>query len=351
MSVEPVEFVIDRNPSPVSTVDLTHEDEGVFVIPNSNVNMSRRCSFCECPGHDIRNCNHIDIQNLHRSAQFMFLTTIRYLRTHPSIEQPHKKWLGNLSMSELKILVRLNRLYTSSTASSRASCLEFTRVLEEFYTNYAENQLRNDRSTSPRSIYSIYIPTLRQVGSTDFLRDYGEHALRQVIDNSGRHLLDINKIKQMFIDYFVSYTLGRPDFFAELARIRELPIPRTVRDVRRFTMREETATLNLNLMGHFMEHRLPLYQQVGPVTKILPKITHIPSLAKEVHEECPICYTEMTNDTMVQLGCSHSFCGDCIVGQIKSSRKATCDCAMCRSTISECSSASENLLQKISSSI
>jgi hypothetical protein len=276
----------------------------------------------------------------------MFLTTIRYLRIHPSIEQPHKKWLNNLSMSELKILVRFNQLNTSS----RASCVEFTRVLEEFYTNYAESQLRNDRSRTPRSIYSIYIPTLRQVGSTDFIRDYGELALREVIDNSGRHLLDINKIKQMFIDNCMSHTLRRPDFIAELARIRELPIPRTVRDVRRFTMREESAIINLNLMGHFMEHHLPFYQRVGQVTKILPKMTHNPSLVKEVYEECPICYTDMTSDSMVQLGCSHSFCGDCIIGQIKSSKKATCDCAMCRSTISECSSASANLLQKITSS-
>lgn len=338
MSVETVEFVIDRNPSPVSIVDLTRENDNVFVIPNSNVNMNRRCSFCECPGHDIRNCNHIDIQNLHRCAQFMFLITIRYLRTHPSIENPHKKWLNNLSMSELKILVRLNQL----NIRPRASCLEFTRVLEEFYTNYAESQLRNERSITPRSIYSIFIPTLRNVASIDFIRDYGEDALRQVIDNSGRHLLDINKIKQMFIEYCVSDSLRRPNFIAELSRIQQ--------NARHEIMREETSR-NMNLMGfNFMEHRLPFYQ-LGQVTKILPKMTHNSSLVKETYDECPICYTEMTSDSMVQLGCSHSFCGDCIVGQIKSSIKTTCDCAMCRSTISECSSACANLLQKITSSI
>jgi Ring finger domain len=339
MSVEPVEFVIDRSPSPVGIVDLTHEDEHVFVIPNSNVNMSRRCSFCECPGHDIRNCNHTDIQNLHRSAQFMFLTSIRYLRTYPSIENPHKKWLQNLSTSELKILSRFNHL--DSNPRPRDIYLE---KIDWFYTCYAENELRNDRSRTPRSIYSIYIPTLRNVASIDFIRDYGELALREVIDNSGRHLLDINKIKQMFIDNCVSHTLRRPDFIAELARIRQ-------HDARRDAVREESAIISLNLMRHFMEHRLPLHPLQEQVTKIPPKMTHNDSLTKETYEECPICYTEMTSDSMVQLGCSHSFCGDCIIGQIKSSKKATCDCAMCRSTISECSSASANLLQKITSSI
>jgi len=54
----------------------------------------------------------------------------------------------------------------------------------------------------------------------------------------------------------------------------------------------------------------------------------------------------MTNESMVQLGCAHSFCGDCIIGQIKSSRKPTSECAMCRATISECRSTSKKLLQK-----
>jgi hypothetical protein len=266
----------------------------------------------------------------------MFLTTIRYLRIHPSLEKPHKKWLQNLSTSELKILSRLNHL--DSNPRPRDIYIE---KIDRFYTNYAENQLRNDRSTTPRSIYSIYIPTLRQVASTDFLRDYGEHALRQVIDNSGRNLLDINKIKQMFTDYCVSYTLRRPDFITELARIHEDAIHDATRDARYHDAMHDTAL-----------HLLSLYhQQLGPVTKILPKMTHNPSLAKELHEECPICYTEMTNDSMVQLGCSHSFCGDCVVGQIKSSKKSTSDCAMCRSTISQCSSASNNILQKISASI
>jgi hypothetical protein len=172
--------------------------------------------------------------------------------------------------------------------------------------------------------------------------------LREVIDNSGRHLLDIAKIKQMFIENCLSYTLRRPDFIAELARIEYA-------NARRDAMRGETMPLDyltteINRITGL--RLLPLYPPLqDQVTKILPKMTHNDSLVKEVYEECPICYTDMTSDSMVQLGCSHSFCGDCIVGQIKSSKKSTADCAMCRSTISECSSASANLLQKITSSI
>jgi len=105
--------------------------------------------------------------------------------------------------------------------------------------------------------------------------------------------------------------------------------------------------LNNNMNSYF---GIPPYQP-RVVLKKIPTIKHNRSLAKETHDECPICYSEMTNETLVQLGCSHSFCGDCIIGQINSSKKSTSDCAMCRSTISECRSASAKLLVKITSSI
>ena len=324
MSVEPVEFVIDRNPSPISIVE---DNETIFISPPlGNVNMNRRCSFCECPGHTIRNCNHIDIQNLHRSAQFIFLTTIRYLRTHPNADKTHHKWLHNLSRSEYKILARLNRL----TSNSRTTREVYEEMLKEFYENYATNELRNDRSTNASPVYSMYIPMLSQLTRTDFMRRYGEQVLNEVITTSGRHLLDMHKVRQMFRESVIYYSLTDRQEFVRYYQGAGGYLDNFV------------AT---NLNYDFQSYR------VQPITKILPTMSHNPSMAKELHDECPICYTEMTNESMVQLSCCHSFCGDCIVGQIKSSRKSTSDCAMCRSTISECSSASANLLLKISSSI
>jgi hypothetical protein len=303
MSVEPVEFVIDRNPSQVGIVDLTHEDEHVFVIPNSNVNMNRRCSFCECSGHDIRNCSHSDIEKLHRCAQFMYLTTCRYLRSHPNTEKTHKKWLEKLSVSEYKILAKLNRLDTNS----RTKRNEYQEKLHIYYIQYAENELRNDHSTNALHILAIYSRNLLGGITTneETLREF-IHKLNDIIKSCGRHLLDMDRFRYWLGNYY--HTYWRPRYF-------------------------DYYTPQLQIVKH------------------LPKMTHNDSLTKETYEECPICYTEMTSDSMVQLGCSHSFCGDCIIGQIKSSKKATCDCAMCRSTISECRSASANLLQKITSSI
>ena len=310
--VQPVEYVIDRNPSPI---DLTQDAvDHVFAIPRTSINTERRCSFCECPGHTVRNCSHSDIDKLSRCAQFMYLTTCRYLRTRPLSEITHKMWLDNLSTSEYKILAKLNRLETNS----RTKRNEYQEKLHTYYTEYALNELRNDRSTNAEHILAIYaVNILAGIVTTEEVMRYAMRKLDSIIKQSGRNLLDMNRIRQWvnanIIGYQYQFSVTQLQF--------------QVRQMRYFENPDQ------------------------PTAKILPKMTHNDLLAKEVHEECPICYTEMTNDSMVQLGCSHSFCGDCIVGQIKSSKKATCDCAMCRSTISECSSASANLLQKITSSI
>lgn len=322
-----IEFVIDRNPSPITVTDSDSDTEQhIFISPPlRNVNTSRRCSFCECPGHTIRNCFHSDIQKLHRCAQFIFLTTIRYLRTYPNEVNYHTLWLDHLSTSEYKILSRLNMLPTNS----RTSRVEFIDILRQFYTNYAMNELRNDRSINTVStIRRMYIPILSQMTEHDFMQRYGESVLDNVIITSGRNLLDMHKIRQSFREMIHQHHSLREDF------------------VRYY---HYSSNPSFNLGGLAASYRI--HTQPTVVAKILPKTVHNPSLANEPHDECPICYSLMTNETTVQLGCSHSFCGDCIIRQIKSSKNSTSDCAMCRSTINECSSACEKMLQKISTEL
>jgi hypothetical protein len=300
--VQPVEFVIDRTPSQITVIDLVNEANSVFVVPRSNVNTTRRCSFCECSGHTVRNCTHSDIDKLNRCAQFMYLTTCRYLRTHPFSEITHKRWLDNLSTSEYKILAKLNRLDTNS----RTKRNEYQEKLHTYYTEYALNELRNDRSTNAVPILAIYAANiLAGIVTTEEVMRYAMRKLDSIIKQSGRNLLDMNRIRQWVnanIDFQFSVT--QPRYF-------ENP--------------------------------------VQPTAKILPTMNDNVELETEVHEECPICYSEMTKENAVQLGCKHSFCGDCIVRQIKSSRKPTADCGLCRSTIKECRSTSRNLLEQMSS--
>jgi len=290
-------------------IDLSsiEENPNVFVVPTSRVNTVRRCSFCQSTGHNIRKCNHTDIEKLHTCAQFMYLTTCRYLRIYPNGEKTHKKWIKHLSTSDCKILAKLNRL----DSNPRTTLHEYSEKLHTYYIEYAENELRNDHSPNPRQIIDIYfqenydlfsrlVANLENWSNLNAM-SFAIDKLKIIIQNSGRHLLDMGRIRYW---------------------------------------------LNNHMDLYYRVHQLP-----GVSAKMPIKTNHNSSLMKETHDECPICYTDMTNDTMVQLGCNHSFCGDCIIGQIKSTNKVTVDCAMCRSTIKECSSASNQLLQKITSTL
>jgi hypothetical protein len=255
------------------------------------------CSFCECPGHNVRTCRHPDREKLHECAQFMYLTTCHYLKRYPNTERTHKMWLDNLSTSEYKILAKLNRLDTDSKTTRE----QYQEILHAHYIEYAEDELRNVTSTNATTILNLYIDILLRGLVTDIdAMIYAVTKLTMIIKNSGRHLMDMPRFRYWLGNHMDSY-YGFP-------QLRE--------------NRKQKLTM-----------------------------THDPSLPTEVHDECPICYTEMTNESMVKLGCAHSFCGECIIGQIKSSRKPTSECGLCRATISECRSSSKKLLKKLSSSI
>jgi len=280
-------------------IDLTNEEQTNRVyIPNySNIfNHVRGCSFCECPGHNIRTCRHPDREKLHECAQFMYLITCHYLDSHPHTEKTHKKWLDNLSTSEYKILAKLNRLDTNSKTTRE----EYQEKLHAHYIEYAEDELRNVTSTNATPILFLYMEILLRGLVTDIdSMIYAVTKLAMIIKNSGRHLMDMPR--------FCYWLNNHMNDYYRISQFRENP-------------------------------------------KKFPTITHNPSLARGVHDECPICYTEMTNESVVQLGCAHSFCGDCIIGQIKSSRKPTSECGLCRATISECRTTSKKLLTKLLSS-
>ena len=309
VQIQPVEITLDRILNIESVINLVNAEENRSLFVPFSFSIERRapsCSFCKCTGHNIRNCSHPDTERLHRSAMFMYLTTTRYLKAHPNTEKTHELWLDHLSTSEYRILSKLVRLDTNS----RTTRSEYQEKLHTYYIQYAENELRNDPSTNARTILEMYLHPNNNLLST-LLSGFvtNENAMRFALDklnmlikNSRRYLIDMNRIRFWLNNHMNSYFGVVP-------------------------------------------------YQPRVVLKKIPTITHNPSLASESHDECPICYTEMTNDSMVQLGCCHSFCGDCIIGQINSSKKSTSDCAMCRSTISECRSASEKLLEKITKDI
>ena len=59
---------------------------------------------------------------------------------------------------------------------------------------------------------------------------------------------------------------------------------------------------------------------------------------EDIHKlcECSICYEEKEVKKYVKLNCSHEFCYDCIINQVKSRQtKTTICCALCRTEVKE----------------
>jgi hypothetical protein len=67
--------------------------------------------------------------------------------------------------------------------------------------------------------------------------------------------------------------------------------------------------------------------------------------------ECAICLnSEISKSNVVTLNCEHQFCGDCIIGTLKSHKKTSelePRCALCRANISEIKTNSADVLARI----
>jgi len=49
--------------------------------------------------------------------------------------------------------------------------------------------------------------------------------------------------------------------------------------------------------------------------------------------ECSICFESYKKDKFVKLNCNHTFCGDCVIETIKTTKLANARCALCRTDI------------------
>ena len=49
--------------------------------------------------------------------------------------------------------------------------------------------------------------------------------------------------------------------------------------------------------------------------------------------ECSICFESYKKDKIVKLNCNHTFCGDCVIETIKTTKLANARCALCRADI------------------
>lgn len=334
--MEVVEFEIDRTPTLISPsmLDLFMRHE------TSHMNITQRtCGFCGEFGHITINCQHCHIDLLERSAKFIYLMNIRYLKSmnynmsyHREIvvdrenhdEMIHTRWLDNLTIPEKKILCRINQidfdLHPDETDYTIYPGDRLFKLLHEYYFDYTMSELENNEPSIsiPRLIQNIYYVLFENVTTLDFRQHCVEPLLNNVIENSGRHLLNFDRIRTMMrieIEDYMEDHSENVDRYFENTAFNSWSYP------------------SYSLMNEFNNEVTYEYSSYIP-PKIIIGSTHE---NETTTPDCPICFGELNQTTnRVVTNCKHTCCNDCI-SQIVNNTKENKEiiCFMCRATINE----------------
>jgi hypothetical protein len=315
---EVVEFEIDRTPG---MVDLFMRDE------TAHMNVTQRpCGFCGEEGHIAANCQHGHIDLLHRCAMFIYLVNIRYLKSinyniiyhlfnphdpqHHN-EMIHSRWLNNLTIPEKKILCRVNDIDLSEIENMMFSGENLFNSLHHFYVDYAMAQLQNNQLSNPRLIQDIYYTHFEQMTSASFRERYGNMVLNNVIENSGRHLLNFDRIRTMMsnqIAYFLDEHVDSDRYFE-----------------------------NIVFNPSFYPFSLNYFMGDNHSVCTPAKITVVEQSDEDETCECPICFIELKQDTnCVTTNCKHHCCCDCMIQIVNNTKQdKSLVCFMCRAVLDE----------------
>lgn len=328
--IQVVEIEINRSPS---MVDLFMRDE------TAHMNVTQRsCGFCGEHGHIAGNCQHGHIDLLHRCAMFIYLVNIRYLKNinynmdyhkinpndpENNDEMIHTRWLMNLTIPEKKILCRVNGTDLTDVEDMMFPSQDLFRLLHEFYFDYAMEQLQNNQLSNPRLIQDIYYTHLEQLTTVDFRERYGSLVLNTVIENSGRYLLNFDRIRTMLLNQIAHYVDNPPD--------------------------SDRYFENIVFNPSFYPFSLNDFTSDNQSLRTPAKIVVVESNQEKKLQECPICFTELNQDTnCVTTNCKHHCCYDCMIGIINNTKENNpLVCFMCRTVLDELSVSSPEIKEAI----
>jgi hypothetical protein len=278
----------------------------------------RNCSFCRFPGHDIRYCLDIRIQENIAIIE----NDISRLNGEAEIEQ----YLQRVSLVML-----------------RAHCIRFGLKMtlnKSYYVNF----LKNYYSRHTRSELGIAIT--RDSSETeikDYFCNYIKHYLTVIVAQELGPNVIIRFIRDVNHDISMYY---RIDFTQRILVFIGSIWMKSV-----FNMMEPVIAVSLTNDPHVFSLLnsmvIPYWEHIDneyAAEPILPewKMDIQPMMIcsetydeLQKNEECPICLTDQRKFDIVTTNCKHSFCKDCINKSLtiaKNARKQL-SCALCRGQV------------------
>lgn len=252
----------------------------------------RCCSYCREAGHKISNCNSPKICELDRYGNDAGLMDIIMLLFCKS----------SMLIQIIQSVVYSGRYnYTKKWVNSLKK--EEINILSRKHNFHKEHKSENTVKKRKRLFYYYFDDRLTNYSFT-------EYALL-IFDIKNFHKDDFIKHKNKYISFFEEGEIRR-EFVNEMNKIYKI-----------------------------------LYEP-----KFNIKITKVEGKSEECGE-CPICYEN--EKTMITTNCNHHFCNTCVRSYLKSSYECKhskeLNCPMCRETISELKTTSEEIITMLENNI
>lgn len=322
------------------------------------------CGYCSENGHTMRNCNSDAALNLIAR----YVVTSRTVRS----EEGMNIFLRSFTSDMLSLIMYF---YGASTVSiNRAAKEEYIR--RKFLEGRAELVAQGQPTLPPVLIQAppIVSQTTRQViiirqGNSvarvlepmsvykarmqiiaDIIFDVICVTAYGIIDISASRIRRyINESREIFLEMLDTLSEAimvqtndsiNESFFLTKIIIKKLCVPIDMReeilDIFDSLIVAEGSRILLNLPAH--NPQAFLAQLYVPHVPKFGTIKMCNSIAKEAEDyTCGICSDDFTQKTIATLGCEHTLCGECIVGQIKARTKSRIKCPYCREEVHQIS--------------
>lgn len=286
---------------------------------------SRHCSFCGDPDHNISVCDSDLIPVIDRKMSEGFYAITQQGALLASREEDIKErfivWATD--MFHYKDL----RVFIITTIGSPASGSNKRQYAEEIWNIYKTLTATATETATTTSVEEDVVADALNVV---------EDEVTWSIDRTPRRHSDVEMMPLPSIRAFRS------------ERVRE----RRARDVMNYIPSPEFVSFVRNLMQELdTEADFIPFSESQENKKFNIELTLDAVVANAVVCECAICLnSEISNTNIVTLNCEHQFCGDCIIGTLKTHKKTSelePRCALCRSDVSKITTNNADILTRI----
>lgn len=272
----------------------------------------RNCSFCNLPGHDIRTCSDVSIQENIDEIDH----TIRNLNDEADIER-------YLKSRHLKILRVVCIPFGVKMTLQKKFYID---LLKKYYMIYRNIQL-NTSVTVESSEHDI----------KEYSCFYIKHYLTFIVEQNLLTYSIIRFIENINNDLWRCY---RPEFSQPfdvfLGNVWMKSVFMLMDPVVTVMLTNNPVVFNLisRLTMPFLDFES---EQVTEWKMDIHPIMLCTEQYEELQEqeECPICLTDQKKYDIITTNCNHAFCKHCIVKSIDMSKAArkTLSCALCRGNV------------------